>query len=170
MATNDHTRRAFEKAYDEYADALFRYAFFRVSNREQATDLVQETYTKVWQYAVAGNTIDNWKPLLFKSMSNLVIDYYRKKKSASLEMLEEAGMPEVADEAGTIEKEAEIRVVLKAVEELDETYRQVILLRFVSDLTPKEIAEIIGENENAVSVRIHRALRKVKDTLHIDHE
>ncbi len=51
------------------------------------------------------------------------------------------------------------------VQHLPDNYREVIVLRFANNLTITEIAEIIGENENAVSVRIHRALKKLKELL-----
>jgi RNA polymerase sigma-70 factor (ECF subfamily) len=57
---------------------------------------------------------------------------------------------------------AEMSRVRKAIDELDETYRDVVLFRFVEDLPPKDIARITGLTENVVSVRIHRGVEKLR--------
>ena len=48
---------------------------------------------------------------------------------------------------------------------LDEKYRDVVLMRYVDELSPKEISEVVGESENNVSVRIHRGLKQLKEIL-----
>jgi RNA polymerase sigma factor (sigma-70 family) len=50
---------------------------------------------------------------------------------------------------------------------LDKKYRDVILMRYVNDYSPKEIAEILGQSENAVSVRINRGLKKVQEMINV---
>ena len=57
---------------------------------------------------------------------------------------------------------AEMSRVRKALDRLDESYRDVILLRFTEGLPPKEIAKITGLSENVVSVRIHRGVEKLR--------
>ena len=55
--------------------------------------------------------------------------------------------------------------VRKAIDELDEAYREIVLMRFVEDLPPKDIARITGLSENVVSVRIHRGVEKLRTLL-----
>ncbi len=52
--------------------------------------------------------------------------------------------------------------------QLSDTYREVLIMRYVDGLSPKEIAEALDESENTVSVRLHRALKKLKDLLEND--
>ncbi len=77
----------FIKAFDAYADGIFRYCFFRVFNRERAKDLVQDTFMRAWEYAAKGNKIENLKAFLYKIAHNVVIDESRKVKEYSLDAL-----------------------------------------------------------------------------------
>src|SRR3989344_4975700 len=96
-------KREVAKAYDDFADAIFRHCYFRLSNRERAKELMQETFMRVWGYIERGNTIEftKIKPFLYKTASNLIIDEYRRNKNeVSLDRLREDGF-EVVEEATT---------------------------------------------------------------------
>jgi RNA polymerase sigma factor (sigma-70 family) len=154
----------FLKAYDELSQALFRHCFFRVSNREVALDMVQDGFTKTWQHLVAGNEIKNLKAFLYQVMNNLIIDYYRKSKSLSLDALMEDGF-DSSDKTVNTESSAELALVMRALPQLERHDREVIVFRHIDGLSVGEIAEIIGESENVVSVRLHRALKKLKEVV-----
>ncbi len=151
--------------YEGSADSLFRHCYFRVSDRDLARDLTQEAFTRTWEYIAKGNKVDNMKAFLFRTAGNLIIDHYRRKKESSLDSMAEGGFDPSGDDHKHIPELAAGKEALRAVKLLEEDYRQVIVLRFINDLTIGEIAEIRGESENAVSVRIHRALKKLKEIL-----
>jgi RNA polymerase sigma-70 factor (ECF subfamily) len=162
----------FLKAFDEYSDALFRHAYYRLSDRERAIEIVHDTFTKVWTYVRAGHEIDAYKPFLYKVINNLIIDEYRRRKERSLDaLLEEEGTDEGSfDElhAGGLDEltftlDAEKASVL--VGQLPLVYREVITLRYIDGLGPKEISELIEATENVVSVRIYRGLKILKDMI-----
>src|SRR4051812_6244882 len=88
---NKKVKDDFLDAYNQYADAIFRYCFYKVSNRERAADLVQDTFTKTWIYLSNGKKVANLKAFLYKTANNLIIDWFRKKKMYSLDTLEEVG-------------------------------------------------------------------------------
>lgn len=162
----------FLQAYDEYGDALFRHAFLRISDRERAVDVVHDTFTKVWSYVREGHEVDSFRPFLYKVLNNLIIDVYRKNKEASLDALfEQEGVDEGSfDELSenTVESLAATIDGKKAfdlLEKLPPEYREVLILRFVDDLGPKEISALVEESENVVSVRIHRGLKMLRDTM-----
>jgi RNA polymerase sigma-70 factor (ECF subfamily) len=167
-------RQRFSDAYERHSDELFRHCRLRLSDRERALELTQECFLKTWEYIERGEQIENFRPFLYRTLRNLIIDEYRRKKSYSLEsMLENSDETSVetlmpADESNTLEAAVgrfEGKRALNALEELPDPYREVIALRYVEALTPKEIADIVGENENAVSVRIHRGLKKLRTLL-----
>ncbi len=164
----DHEER-FLKAFEEYSDALFRHAFLRVSDRERAIDIVHDTFTKVWTYVRNGHEVDQFRPFLYKVLNNLIIDEYRKRKEASLDAIMEVdGIDEgTFDELSenTVESLAATLDGKKAFEllqELPDTYREIIVLRFVDELGPKEIASLTEETENVISVRLHRGLKLLR--------
>jgi|SRR3989344_3074138 len=156
----------FTKIYEEYADAIFKYCFFRANcNRELAKDLMQETFTKTWNYLARGKTIDNNKAFLYKVATNLIINFSQKKKDVSLDMLREEGFEPGFDDRESLDNFIAGKKALEMLDNLDPKYSEVILMRYIQDLLPKEIAEILGENSNVVSVRINRALKKLKELI-----
>lgn len=153
------------KAYDELSDAIFRHCWFRIGDRERAKDLMQDTFTKTWQYINQGTQVNNLKPFLYKVANNLIIDEYRKRKELSLDGLMAEGFEPGFDDIKNTETAIDAKLVLGIINQLDEKHRGVVLMRYIDELSPKEIAEIIGDNENNISVRIHRGLKQLKDIL-----
>lgn len=160
--------QSFLTLYDQFAEPIFRHCYFRVSSREVAEDLTQESFMRVWNYLAKGMTIDNPKAFLYRIAGNLVIDYYRKKKDASLEALSEEGFNPVGDDAISILNYATGQHMLSLIEKMEPLYREVLVLRYVDDLSLSQIAKIVGESENVVSVRIHRAIEKLKKLSHYE--
>ena len=155
------------KCYEEYSDAIFRYCYFHTGNREKSLDITQDTFIKTWDYVSSSKNVENLRPFLYKVAKNLIIDERRKKKSGSLDELTEAGFePEnEISEMEIKEDRYERKILLDTVGELDPIYKDVILLRYVEDMSIKEIANVLRENENNISVRIHRGIEKLKNIL-----
>lgn len=170
---NEHAK-AFEDAYTRYSDELFRHCYLRVSDRERALELTQEAFLRTWEYVEKGNVVLEFRPFLYRTLKNLIIDEYRKMKTQSLDaMVEdtEGGSIEALlppDESNTLEAAIDrfdgVRA-LAALKLLPDAYKEVLILRYVDGLSPKEIAQSLDENENAVSVRVHRGLKKLKELL-----
>lgn len=168
-------QQEFRDAFEKHSDELFRHATMRLSNRDRAMELTQETFLKAWEFLRRGEVIREYRPFLFRTLNNLVIDEYRKKKSTSLDaMMEDSETAAVVeghllrDETDIFEEAAvqyDVQRVLERVQDLPENYRAVIVLRYVDGFSPSEIASQIGESENAVSVRLHRGMRKLKELL-----
>jgi RNA polymerase sigma-70 factor (ECF subfamily) len=156
----------FAKAYEEYSDAIFRHCYFHTFKREEAKEIMQETFMKTWEYIASGREIEQVRPFLYRTATNLMINASKKKKEQSLDELQETGFdPGVEDEVQKRDIIQEQRV-LQVLEKIEEPYRQVVMLRYIEDLTPAEIAEITGESANSVSVRIHRGLKQLRSLLH----
>jgi RNA polymerase sigma-70 factor (ECF subfamily) len=155
----------FKNIYEEESDTIFRFCLVRVSNREQALDITQETFLRLWKNMQEGKTVLNNKAFLFTIAHRLVIDWYRKKKSVSLDKMMEGNEDsyDLPDEKSTgIEIGAEGRYLLEKINELELTYRDPVYLRFVEDLSPQEIGNILSISANAVSVRINRGIEELR--------
>ncbi len=158
----------FLMAYDTYSDAIFRFLTMKIADRETARDLTQETFTRAWDFYREGGVVRDWKPFLYQTAYNLVVDVYRKKKSVSLDALIDDHGFGVSDDSSEEKKaitKAEMSLVRKGIDALNEVYREVILLRYSEGLQPKDIANITGLSENVVSVRIHRGVEKLRTIL-----
>jgi RNA polymerase sigma-70 factor, ECF subfamily len=156
----------FLKAYDELADPVFRRCFFKTSDRDVAYDLTQDTFVRVWDYICAGNEVRNLKAFIFTVANNLIKDYYKKSKAIPMSSMYDAFSESIPDtREKSIENEAEVEQIIRILNELPDFDRDIMIMRWVEEKSPKEIAHILGERENTISVRIHRATKKVRAIL-----
>lgn len=158
----------FEKIYKGESDSIFRFCLVRVSNREQALDIMQETFLRMWKSIQEGKEIINNRAFLFTIAHRLIIDWYRKKKSISLDGIMYNGQEmeyDLRDETTTterIERDAEGRYILEKINELAPTHRDPVYLRFVEGLSPPEIGSLLSVSSNVASVRVHRGLLELR--------
>lgn len=149
----------FFELYETESDVLFRFVLFRVSNREVAQDIVQETFAKYWEVLVSEKPIEYGRALLFRIASHKVIDWYRKKKEYSLDQLMASGFDTSRLEAVSIEARLDMEEALRILRTLPRKYQEVVWLRGVEEWSVQDIAAQVGESVNVVSVRIHRGIR-----------
>ena len=163
---------SFAKAFEEFSEALFRHAHFRISNRERALDIVQDAFLKAWDYVQGGGEVQSYKSFLYRILNNLIIDEYRKRKPQSLdELLEnDTGAMEAKLSHGSareteteLDEEKLLTRIRSRIQDLPETYRSVVALRYIEGFTPKEIASMMAVTENVISVRIHRGVIKLRE-------
>ncbi|MEX0930918.1 MAG: RNA polymerase sigma factor [Candidatus Paceibacterota bacterium] len=162
----DACKKIFLESFDAYSDAIFRFCLVKTNNKEIAEDLTQETFIRYWQSLRRGSEMSNTRSFLYTIARNLVIDWYRKHKSESLEQIMEGGF-QVKDTTDTPETVASYTEILTAIDVLDAHDGEVLMLRFVEGMEPKDIALILNESANTISVRINRALKRLQKQLHI---
>lgn len=168
-----HEEEQFLRAFEEYSDALFRHASLRVNDREKAIDTVHDTFTKVWMYVKNGQKIDSYRPFLYKVLNNLIIDTYRKQKELSLDaLLEQEGITEGTfaelseNTTEALASTIDGKQAFALLATLPDIYREVLILKFVDELGPREISQLIEETENVVSVRIYRGLKILRQKMY----
>lgn len=158
----EENNRKITLAYENHKEALLRYCYFRVSNKEKATDLVQETFTRTWQYLMKGNYIESDTSFLYTTLRHLIIDDYRKKKHTSLDSLINTSFEPVTYQEEQIHTMIEAARIIKCVDKLPGIYSSVITMRYVNDFSVSDIARMMNTSENVVSVRIHRGISKLR--------
>jgi RNA polymerase sigma-70 factor, ECF subfamily len=174
MVINDRAQRDFAAIYSSESDAVFRFCLLRTSDRELALDFTQDTFMRFWNTLNTDKVINNHRTFLFTIARNLIIDWYRKKKSTSLDAIlegvgvDKSSLTAVARE--NVEIEAEAEYLIRKIALLEEPYQNAVYLRCVEELKPREIADIIGESANVVSVRISRGLGQLRTLLHLENE
>lgn len=148
----------FLKAYEELAEALWRHAYYRVSSRELAEDLVSETFARAWD-SYREREVENLRALLYRILHNLIIDHYRAQRpQVPIEELGE-GLEGIATDPGGI---SDLPNLPQLMDKLPPIWRQVLLWRYVDDLPAAEIAKLSGKTTTNVYVIIHRALRELR--------
>ncbi|MDD4900785.1 MAG: RNA polymerase sigma factor [Patescibacteria group bacterium] len=164
-------KAAFIKAYDLYVDQLYRFIYFKVGNKEEAEDLCSSVFLKTWNYILENSLTDHktLKALLYRISRNLIIDHYRKNKAGGTFGLDDERVTQISDEKQNPRKNLELKADLLVLEtklpELKDEYREVIILRFVNELSIKEIADILDKSKGNVRVLIYRALNALKELL-----
>jgi len=150
---------------NDFQDAIFRFLYFRVGNRAVAVDITQDTFTKVWTYILSGKTIDYPEAFLYRAAKNALVDYYKKQKSSSLDYMMDSGYdPESHKDTDEIMRQDDIASVRTLVETLDEESKQIIFLRYTEEKPIEEIAALYGKSVNAMTVAIHRIIKKLRVT------
>lgn len=152
------------KAYGDFNKGLYSYAFFKVSNHEIGEDMVQETFVKTWKYLVSKGKIDGMKSFLYHILNNLIVDEYRKRKRkpTSLDTLTDGGFTPSIDNSEELFNTIDGKVAVLLIKKLPDIYREIVHMRYVQDLSLKEMAEITGQSENTLSVRVHRGVHKLR--------
>lgn len=154
-------RELFIELYDAHADAIFRFCYFKTGNRETAKDLTQDTFIKVFNY-LGKEEVQNHKSFIYTIAKNTVIDFWRKSKSIPESHLPEGFFESIA-EKDNAETAIDYSIFLSLLDELSKSDQEVIILRYVEDMSSRDMAELLGERENTVLVRISRAREKLRD-------
>lgn len=158
------TEEAYLELYDTEADAVFRRSYFKTSSKEVAEEITQEAFMRLWQY-VRAKEIEQPRALLYTITNNCIKDWYKKKKTPSFTQMGFDEPPEISDESLSAAAEATRLELHDLIMQLEEEDRELILLRFVEDVRTKDIAELMGVSENVISVRLHRAKKRMQQLL-----
>lgn len=157
---------AFGELYQRYATVIFRFVCLRLGNNEDAEDLTEEIFMRAWNNLARYD--DRGIPFaayLFQIARNALIDHYRKNRNqlASIDELDLSARDPGPEEK--VSHRSEFQDLQRIMENLPEDYRNVLVLRFLSGLTPDETAKMMDRSEGAVRVLQFRALAALKKLL-----
>ena len=151
---------AFGFLYDQYSPKIYRFVYFKTSDREAAQDITHDVFLQAWETIVERKLIENFQAFIFKVARNKVIDHYRRASRQAV-LLDD--MKQLPLDTATAEAAAELHVAWKHLQELKDEYQEVIILRHVEGLSIDEISHVIEKDKNNVRVTLHRALTKLKE-------
>jgi RNA polymerase sigma-70 factor, ECF subfamily len=157
-------KNAFGMLYERYLTPIYRYCFFRVANPLEAEDLTEQTFLKAWESLRSPRNhkpIRSFRAWVYRIAHNTVIDHHRTSKPS--EPIEHQGVgadtkpnPEIA-----VQTRETGNSLARAISGLEPTYQQVIVCRFVNQLSHAETAETLGLSENHIRILQFRALKKL---------
>ncbi|MBT5402995.1 MAG: RNA polymerase sigma factor [Crocinitomicaceae bacterium] len=151
-------RKEYNTAVKDYSGRLFRYVVKCLRSSEDANDIVQEAYEKLWtnRKKVPLTKAKSW---LFTTAHNMIINHTRKRKALLME-------DQKCIEPSVNEHSYELRdLITQALESLPDVQRQIILLRDLEGYNYKEIGEILQLNESQVKVYLFRGRQKIRHKL-----
>jgi len=153
---------AFATLYRRYLDRVYGYAFYQLGDHHDAEDVTERIFLAALRalpdFRDQGSTFRAW---LFRIAHNTIANAHRSRARRRTEPLPDdfqRAAPN-ADPAGQVALADELREIRRVVAEMPDDRRQVILLRFVDDLSTAEIAEVLDRSPGAVRVLLHRSLR-----------
>lgn len=161
----DGSSDAFSKLYDIFVDPIYRYIYYRARS-SAAEDLTELVFLKVWenirQYRHGVQRFSSW---IFRIAHNVVIDYYRSNHVE--EELYENIVDERPESSTPLRTHRSLNrdILYGAMRELKDHYRQVLVLKYINDLSNEEIGEILGRNNAALRILQFRALKSLKNIL-----
>ncbi len=154
---------AYGLVYDLLFDDLFKYINWNVASTQDAQDLTAEVFLRALKaldrFEAARSTARSW---LFTIARNLVIDHHRRRARRPESPLEIESEP-VSNEhlERAVETEAASEAVRAALGELNEEQRQVLTMKFFSNMSNAEVAAVMGKREGAINAMQYRALHRM---------
>jgi RNA polymerase sigma-70 factor, ECF subfamily len=159
------SEEAFAKLYDHFFQPLYRYLYYRV-NQEAVEDLLETVFLKAWRglngYKHGDAGFSAW---IFRIAHNVVVDYYRSNENIYEIPESYADSRREASSTHILEQNLNEENLKKGLEGLSDAYRQIVVLKFINELSNKEIAIILGKSENSVRILQFRALKALKQSL-----
>ena len=154
-------RQAFEKLMDIYFDRLCREAYIRCKYEEDVKEIVQETIYKTYRNIRSLKEPQYFKTWLSRILINVANDYLRNKGMVDLELDETSYVKEVV-----IEDKIEIKIDLyNAIDELEDKYKDAVILRYIDDLKIEDISKILDRPVNTIKTHLRKALKDMKKML-----
>lgn len=150
------------EAYFSYEKMLLRHAFSKTGDQFMSENMVQQTFMKTWLYLVKEGKIDFMKAFLYHILRNLIVDQYRKPKTTSLDTLLEKNFEPRVNNPGRLIDIIDGKAAMLLINDLPEKYKKIMQMRYVQDLSLKEIHLVTGQSKNALAVQTFRGLEKLK--------
>lgn len=160
---------AFSQLYSTFAQRIFSYIRIKVQNRQEAEDVLQEVFVKAYRGLAGLKDLENlnFSAWLYAITGNTVNDYFRKKYRSpiTVEISENFDAPHPDSVERDMMNRSDLEVMRRAFGKLPVQYREVLELRFVQELTLKEVCKILRKTNLAVRLLQFRALKKVREVL-----
>ncbi len=147
--------------FDRYHVRIYNFFNKMLHNKMVSEDLTQDVFIKVLKYRTSYKS-GNFVSWIYTIARNIFSTYYQKQKKERTNIIDDDKLAseEVVLSEG---KKEELDHLKLALLQLNNSDRELIVMHRYQEIKYEQIAEIIGSSENAVKVRVHRALKKLKD-------
>jgi RNA polymerase sigma-70 factor (ECF subfamily) len=158
----EQQQRTLTSAHYNYGKGLNAYAFSKIHDRATSEDLVQNTFMKTWTHLVKGGRIDLMKSFLYRTLNDFIADEYQKRKIASLNALVEKGFELNAGDCNGFLNFLDGKDALSLIGRLPKKYQKIIRMRYIQNLSLKEISLATNKPKNTIRMQVRRGIGKLK--------
>jgi len=153
----------FADVYDNYAERIYQFIYYKTYHRETAEDLTSHTFLKAFEnisrFDPEKGSMSAW---LYQIARNLVIDHYRSKKSTvSVHDIWDLAGPD--DVEVDVENKVRLEQIHTVIKKLPPEQREIIIMRVWQELPYKEIALILGKSEASLKMMYSRTIARLKE-------
>lgn len=155
--------------FERYHLKLYNFFLRNTADQALSQDLTQTVFERILKYKKSYKEGSSFKAWFYRIARNVKIDHYKKQrlKTSSMDEVYADRNPELASQGGqNLEKDEKIRVLYEALAQLPEEKREILVLSQLEELEYKEIAKIFEITENSARVKVHRALKALKEVFH----
>jgi len=161
-------KEAFGELYERYMPKIYNYIYYRTSNQHDAEDLTARVFFRAMSHI--GNYVDKGVPFqawLYRIAHNLVANWHRDQGRRKVIPLDDYVVHSLKSEAPDrlAEDSEEQEKLMEAIHRLPEERQQLLLLKFIDQLSNAEIGEIMDRTEGAIKSLYHRTLLSLRDEL-----
>lgn len=162
-----NSRKIFAHIYDKYINQIFRFIFLKVETREIAEDITSEVFIRTWNAIKQGTDIKNHRAFLYKVARNLIVNHYREK--TKIQAIALCDCKEIQDSSLDVEQKlilkSDFNIVKTAINNLEGYYQDVIIWRYLDEMSISEISKILNKPEGTIRVILHRGLKILRNQL-----
>jgi RNA polymerase sigma factor (sigma-70 family) len=156
-----------QSIYNAHSGELFGFCVSKVRERDEAMDIVQDAFVKLWSMLQKGEEIHHPRGLLFTIVRNKIIDQYRCVSLQRVFPLSDELLDTLGTNPQDVLDQSELKIILQTINTLPENAREVLLYRYIDGMTVQDIAELLEITANTVSQRIKRAISAIQKLLNI---
>ena len=168
-ATINGDTKAFTVLIERYKHMVFTLALKILKNREEAEEVSQDVFVKVYQVLDSFKGDSKFSTWMYKIAYYRSLDYLKKQKrglsTSSLDSEKEYHLPSIENNLDALEVNERKQAIKSAIDELPEDDAVVITLHYFEELSLKEIADIIGVEANTAKVRLFRSRKRLAQLL-----
>jgi len=163
----DGNREAFRILVERHMKQAYNIAFGFVNNHDDAQDIAQESFVRVYQSIGEFRGDSGFGTWLYRIVANLSLNRLRKKKSSSFREITLADDPPAPGlpPAGDLHQQDVRMHVERALHELPTLQRAVVILRHLNGLSTRQVSVILRCSEGTVKTHLHRGLKKMRSKL-----
>lgn len=161
-------RDAYALLYSRYVNQLYRYVYLFCKSKETSEEIVQDVFLKIWENRERLQSINCFKAFVFRSTKNILLDYYRRRKT-ELKAFEALALQPETDAEFSDSKliySQHCLLIQQAISKLPPKRREIVEMRTQEDLSLDEIAGRLAISKSVVKKQLYQGMAFVRTYMH----